>query len=580
MRPQIPRKTLTVDFCVIGGGLAGMCAAIAAARRGCKVTLVHDRPVLGGNASSEIRMWVCGAHGDYMRETGIIEEIELENTYRNPWKNYSIWDSVLYEKVRFEPNITLLLNCTCNDAVVNDNRIEYIKAWQLTTQTWYNIYASQFADCSGDSILIPLTGAEYRWGRESRKEFNESLEPEQADEKVMGMSCLIQARETNSAQPFTPPSWAYTYPDADSLPYRGCDVRKSNFWWIELGGDRDTIHDTEAIRDELLKTAFGVWDHIKNHSDNNAQNWILDWIGFLPGKRESRRYVGDHIITQNHVEAAQPFSDTVAYAGWSMDDHHPLGVLHKGEPTQYHPAPSPWFIPLRSLYSKNIENLFCAGRNISSTHIALASSRVMRTCAIIGQAVGTAAHIAIRHTCSPRTVASSHIEEVQQNLLYDDAWLPCIRRKTSSLTESAQISSSHPDAEILRNGIDRPTTLNAHRWESQPGAWVAYEWDTTEHVTEVRLVFDSELRSDFKKMRQRAQYPLDQQPASVETSLVKAFRVETVDENENCSLLHEETNNYQRMAKIAVNRPCKKVRVTCNETWGDHAVKLFSFDVV
>ena len=161
------------DLCVIGGGLAGMCAAIAAARHGAKVVLMHDRPVLGGNASSEIRMWICGAHGENNRETGIIEEIELENMYRNPNRNYSIWDSILYEKVRFEENITLLLNCSCNSLEMNGNRIKSVKGWQLTTETWHTVEADLFADCSGDSILAPLSGAEYRIGREAFAEFGE-----------------------------------------------------------------------------------------------------------------------------------------------------------------------------------------------------------------------------------------------------------------------------------------------------------------------------------------------------------------------------------------------------------------------
>ncbi|HBE02952.1 MAG TPA: FAD-dependent oxidoreductase, partial [Spirochaetia bacterium] len=283
------------DFCVIGGGLAGMCAAIAAARHGLKTVLVHDRPVLGGNASSEIRMWICGAHGENNLETGIIEEIQLENLYRNNYPNYSVWDSILYEKIRFEPNITLLLNCSCNDAVMKKNRIFSIKSWQGTAETWHTVKAEFFADCSGDSILAPLSGALCRIGREAASEFAEDIEPAVADHKTMGLSCLIQARETDRPRKFIPPVWANKYPDKDSFPQRRHDLAGSqNFWWLELGGDGDSIHATENLRDELLKTAFGVWDHIKNHGDHGAENWVLEWVGFLPGKRESRRYIGDY----------------------------------------------------------------------------------------------------------------------------------------------------------------------------------------------------------------------------------------------------------------------------------------------
>ena len=164
---MLKRKTIKTDLCVVGGGIAGMCAAIAAAREGIKVVLMHERPVLGGNASSEIRMWVCGAAGENNRETGIIEEIMLENYYRNPTKNYYNWDTVLYDFIIREKNITLLLNCTCMDGEVlkgefadgRNIKIKKICGYQMTTQTFYDIEAKFFADCSGDSILAPITGA-------------------------------------------------------------------------------------------------------------------------------------------------------------------------------------------------------------------------------------------------------------------------------------------------------------------------------------------------------------------------------------------------------------------------------------
>ena len=168
---ELKKVTHKVDFCVVGGGIAGMLAAISAARHGVKVALMQDRPVLGGNASSEIRMWICGAGSRVrnLQETGILEEIALENMKRNPERNYSIWDSILYEKVRFEPNITLLLNCACTSVEMDGSSIKSVTGFQLTTYTWHTVEAKIFADCSGDSILAPLTGAEHRIGREDRK---------------------------------------------------------------------------------------------------------------------------------------------------------------------------------------------------------------------------------------------------------------------------------------------------------------------------------------------------------------------------------------------------------------------------
>ena len=276
------------DLCVVGGGMAGLCCAIAAARHGIRVVLMHDRPVLGGNASSEIRMWIGGCHGKDNRESGIIEEIFLENFYQNPGLKYPLWDSVLYEKAMAEPNLTLLLNTSCLDCQMDGSRILSVKGWQSNAETFHVVSALWFADCSGDSILAPLTGAQYMYGREAKSDFGETIPPDTADKQTMGMSCLFQIRETDHPVPFTPPSWAYKYESDGDLPYK--DHRKNNnFWWIEVGGQWDCIHDTDRCREELLKICYGVWDHMKNHGDHGVENWELEWIGFLPGKRESRR---------------------------------------------------------------------------------------------------------------------------------------------------------------------------------------------------------------------------------------------------------------------------------------------------
>ena len=216
----------------------------------------------------------------------------------------------------------------------------------------HEVKATFFADCSGDSILAPLSGAHYRYGREARNEFSEKIEPLDADRKTMGMSCIFEVRETELPQKFTPPEWAYKYPTDADIPFREHDL-STNYWWIETGGEGDCVHDTDRCRDELYKIALGVWDHIKNHGDHGAENYQLEWIGMLPGKRESRRYVGKHTVTQNDVEAGGKFDDVVAYAGWSMDDHFPAGFYHKDSyPTIFHPAPSPWAFPLERCIRK------------------------------------------------------------------------------------------------------------------------------------------------------------------------------------------------------------------------------------
>lgn len=574
-----------VDFCVVGGGIAGMCAAIAAARGGARVALIHDRPVLGGNASSEVRMHICGAHGANNRETGIVEELKLDNRARNPLGNYSIWDSILYEKVRFEPNITLLLNASVCDLAMAGARIRSVKAWQLTTYTWHTVEAELFADCSGDSILAPLSGAEFRVGREARAEHGESIEPEIADSRTMGMSCLLQPRETEAVHAFTPPSWASRFTSDGELPHRGHRIEgHQNYWWIELGGEQDSIHDTEQIRDELLKLAFGVWDHVKNQGDHGAERWVLDWLGFLPGKRESRRYVGDHILTQNDVRAEGRFPDVVAYGGWSMDDHFTAGFRHPGEPTIFHPAPSPYGIPYRSLYSRNVENLLFAGRNLSATHAALSSTRVMATCGVMGQAVGTAAAIAAAHGLSPRGVYEKRLDELRQTLMEDDCWLPFAERPMSGLTARARLTASEGKAEVLRNGWDRPIGAEDNGYRCPIGGHVEYAFERPERVERVRLVFDSDL-TDETAGRQPSYYALaaDQGKGTrvtpIAPSMTRAFRLEARGEDGTWGVVAECADNHQRLVRMPVGRFTRALRLVPLQTWGDPSSHLFAFDL-
>jgi len=567
-----------VEFCVVGGGLSGMCAAIAAARQGVKTLLMHDRPVLGGNASSEIRMWVCGAHGDNNLETGIIEEIRLENLYRNNYPNYSVWDSILYEKVKFQENLTLLLNCSCNNAEMDGNKIKTITGWQLTNETWHKVEAKYFADCSGDSILAPLSGAEFRYGREAASEFGESIEPEQADSNTMGMSCLIQARETNSPENFIPPAWANKYTKAEDLPNRVTNmIPTQNFWWMEIGGQQDTVHDCEEIRDELLKIGFGIWDYIKNYSEQDASNWVLDWMGFLPGKRESRRYIGDHIITQNDVSSEGKFEDIVAFGGWSMDDHHPEGIKYPGKPTIFHPAPSPYGIPYRSLYSKNIDNLFFAGRNISATHAAMSSTRVMATCSLLGQAVGTAAAIATQNSLSPRGVYQNKLNELQTQLQADDCWLPGKKRSISELCQKSELLSSCADAETVRNGFDRTIGENANYCTVKENDYLEYRFEHAEEISKIRIIFDSDLSRIARNML--SNYPKDMPKYNPPETLIKSFALTIEAENGKTTEIFNTNNNYQRLFQINKNINIKAIRLKIHETRQTETSKIFAFDI-
>lgn len=553
------------ELCVVGGGMAGVCCAIAAARHGIKVVLVHDRQVLGGNASSEIRMWIGGAHGKDNRETGIIEEIFLENFYRNPSHKYTIWDSVVYETVKAEENITLLLNTSCFEAQMSENKIVSIKCWQSNAETFHTIEADYFADCSGDSILAPLSNAEYMYGREAKSEFDESIPPDVADKKTMGMSCLFQIRETNHKTEFTPPNWAYKYENDSQLPKVDHD-KNDNFWWIETGGEMDCIHDTDLCRDELLKICYGVWDHMKNYGNHGVDNWELEWIGFLPGKRESRRYVGKYIVTQNDVESGGKFDDIVAYAGWSMDDHFPQGFYYRGgHPTIYHKAPSPWGLPLRCMISKNIDNLVFAGRNISVTHAALSSSRVMATCAILGQALGTAVAMAIKTKVSPENV---DINSLQSTLLEDDCFIPGHNRRVSEMSLCAECNSN-----VVRNGIERG---DENLWIGSKGDALEYSFNEATRINQIRLVFDSDLNRNYHNMP--CNYPLVQNRFKLPSTLILEYIIEGIGENGESMRLHIK-NNHQRFAKHNVDWKVKRLKFIPISTNGSEDFRVFGFEV-
>ena len=580
---------LHVDFCVVGGGLAGLCAALAAARRGASVALVQDRPVLGGNSSGEVRMHVCGAHGPNRRETGIVEELFLDNFRYNARPSYAGWDAVLYGKAQYQKGLELVLNASVCAARMDGARIRSVRAWQCTAQRWVEVEAALFADCSGDAVLAPLSGADFRMGREGRAEHGESIAPLVPDTRTMGMSCLFQAREYPDPQPFVPFPWANRYETAADLPARGMDVFRTNFWWMEVGGMVDSIGDTETCREELLRIAYGVWDYLKNRSPDRDRyaRLALDWIGFLPGKRESRRYYGDHILTQNDVEAGGRFPDTVAYGGWSMDDHFPEGFHSRSlVGTTYHPAPSPYGIPYRSLYSRNVPNLFCAGRDISATHSALSSTRVMATCALEGQAVGTAAAIAARDGLDPRGVGQSRLAELQQALMDDDCWLPGFRRGIPSACAAAMLRAAAGDPAPLRNGIDRPDDASDNAWRAPVGTPVEYLFPAPAHFAEARLVFDSDLdRTDpsrpegqTKLLNMRYYVGLGDAPFAPPATLVRDFRLETLGADGEWSLAAHVADNHQRLVRVPLSGHCLGLRLVVERTWGCDNPRVFAFD--
>lgn len=522
---------IRTQLLVAGGGFAGVAAALAAARNGVQTVLCQDRPVLGGNASSEIRMHVSGSspRGKALltegRETGILEEIMLECAVRNPQRSPSMLDLILYEKCRAEPRLTLLLNTTVTGAAMDGNVIRTVYASRESTEDRFEIAADWFADCTGDGRLGFEARARHMTGREAAAEYGESAAAAQRDNGRLGSSLLFTARDTGRPMPFVAPLWARKFSE-DDLKFRNHASWEYGYWWIEFGGQLDTIKDNETIRDELLAILLGVWDHIKNSGAHpESANWALDWFGFVPGKRESRRFVGQHVLTQNDLEQAIDFPDVVAYGGWPMDTHPPAGIDARDEhPCSQPQTPYLYGIPLRSLVSADIGNLLFAGRNISATHIAFSSTRVMATCTVMGEAIGTFVAAAVRLNCPPELAWRDEnvIGETQQQLLRQGAYLPGRLLLDRNLAAEATIaaSSEQPDGRAIAvvDGHSRSvagprgvrselTAPGTHRWMSQPDdrqPWIAFRWAHPVSLGRITLVLDTGLHRYLSLTQQDA----------------------------------------------------------------------------
>jgi hypothetical protein len=570
MSMSIRRKEKEQNFevIVVGGGLTGICAAISSARGGAKTALIHDRPVLGGNASSEIRMHICGASANSTKqdaeETGILHEILLENKFFNDYHNFSIWDSVLLHKVNSQKNLTLFLNTSMNDVELEDKRIKVIKCYQLTTEIHFRFSADIFIDCTGNGTLAYMAGAEYRIGCEAKSEFNEPDAPEKSNQNRMGNTLLIKAIDRGHSVKFKTPPWS-RYFSEDDLKYRSHGNHRSNvvtaediedfvgdmgkdgmknssffafgldygYWWIELSGTSyDYVSDYETIRDELVRCVYGVWDHLKNVGDHGAENYDLEWVGMLPGVREGRRVVGDYILTENDLLENRIFHDAVAYGGWPIDNHAPRGLDDKDiEPSFVRWFPGLYTIPYRCYINKDYENLMQAGRILSATKLAMSSTRVMGTCAVGGQAVGTAAAMCIKDRCLPRAIEDK-IEQLQQQLLRDDCYIPGFYNQDPlDLARSASVYASscceNTTPESVINGVSRNENNRINYWESdgiaEDGETLTIKLQSPSKVGQVRLTFDSNLNRPTKitlSEKRRAE-----QQVGVPVELVKDYQV-------------------------------------------------------
>ncbi|MHC4365498.1 MAG: FAD-dependent oxidoreductase [Planctomycetota bacterium] len=510
-------ETSVFDVVVVGGGPAGCGAAVAAARNGARVAFVQDRPVLGGNASSEIAippMGYIGAPPDKVNVTGLAEEFFP----KQDWRAFA--DSRKIESVvRAEENISLFLNTRATGVeMAHKNRIESVMALNVHSGQRMHLCAPLFIDCTGHGWIGYYAGAEYRMGQEARSEFNESLAPVKAGSRTMGNNLYNSQFQTHDKPvPFTCPDWAYKWtqsgdfepldshhrlgevrrPPNFDVPSRGkgrnpgddINGRVYRTWWVEYGGVLNIIKDAEKIRDELFRINIGLWNYAKNHNPQTieaSRNRQLVWLTYVMGVRESRRLVGDYIMTQRDFDEQIVHRDTIAFTDWGIDVHHPEGFWVRGNDCIHVYEGNRTCIPYRTLYSKNIDNLFMAGRCHSATHIAMGGTRVMRPVCMMGQAAGTAAAIAKEYGTTPRGIYENHIDQLQQTLLKDGCYLPQFRNTDKDdIALRARVTASS----------SRESMAPENAWAPDPAAalphWIQLELAEPSIIDTVHVTFQA-----------------------------------------------------------------------------------------
>ena len=592
------------DLVVVGGGMTGISAALSAARNGLKTALVHDRHVLGGNASSEVRMHIYGASASgkkpYLQEGGIVHELILKNKQINDNFNFSIWDGVLFNAVKKQENLTVYLSTTMHSAKAENGVVKEIECYQLTTEKQIILNADIFADCTGNGTLCAFVGASFRTGSESKSEFNEPHAPEQANNYRMGNTLLFKAVDTGHYVKFTPPVDAMKFTEEQLKFRKHSSVQKEilekasenelhmmfdgftqdyGFWWIELCGEKeDIIEEYEDIRDDLVRAVYGVWDHIKNGGNHGADNYDLVWVGMLPGVRESRRIECDYMLNETDIMSNRRFNDVVAYGGWDVDNHIPGGLLAFDKlPSEVFHFEGSYDIPYRSYLVKDFKNLYVGGRCMGTSKLAMASVRVMGTCSMGGQAIGTAASIAIKDKVDIRSI---DINKLQQTLLKDDCYLPNIANEDIlDMIKSAKITaSSEQDEYPVKNivsGVTREIDGKTNQWRSVDvdGEWLSVQFDDVKKLNCLQITFDSNfnLNKNITLSARRQK----QQEIGVPKELVKDFKI--ILKNKGKTVVEKViSDNAQRLFRTEFNGvDCDSIRVEFIQTNGINEIRVF-----
>lgn len=587
------KKALDCDILVAGGGLAGICAALSAARMGAKVVLLQDRSRLGGNSSSEIRMHPLGMNYDRtgFREGGIIEELLLENLVYNPQCEWEVWDLLLYDKVVSEPNITLFLDTDLCGAAAKNNRIIRAYARSDSTRIFYDIAAKIFIDATGDSRLAGEVGAELMSGRDTRETYGESLSDYDPQGTRQGSTIMFTSRDYGREMPFKAPSWARKI-TPEMLKHRG--ISGSNleygYWWIELGGNMDAIAQAGELRHELLRVVLGVWDYIKNSGKfPAAKNRAIDGLGMLPGRRETFRVRGLYTMTEHDIRGKwKEIADPVAVGGWSMDDHPKEGfdAANRGPCRQVRASPF-YNISLGSLISKDFENMMMAGRNISCSHVAFTSTRVMATCASVGQAAGTCAALSCRADKSPAALRedSTFVKELQQSLLGANQTIVGVKYlNKSNLLASAKITATSSafdtSPENIINGV------NIEHKDERKNRWIAaasenpelnITWNSPRQFSKIEFVFDSGAR---ELTMSKSQGYLKRVHWGPQPEILRDFKIYAKDSAGNETLLCEVKDNWRKVLKLDVARgQYRALRVCDFATNGNPHVRIMAMEV-